>query len=420
MSTCPTSPLDLVLPDGAPVTLWPGALVRVGGVILAEVVGRADKVVLLDRTGRGIGARGARHRELVVAGGDTITFEVPSNLRRWDRLRALVVRPIALPTPVATERRPVCWRALITASRRGYQALFELAQAADSGAPLWITGESGTGKELAAAAVHHAGPRARGAFEAINCAALPAELVESELFGVERGAYTGAMRSRPGAFARAHGGTLFLDEVGELPLPAQAKLLRALELGEVRPVGADRVVKVDVRVVAASWRDLEAEAVLGRFRHDLLHRLCVLRVSLPSLRERPDDIAPILAELLRPTLAERTSDERDPLWPDEALLDILKHQAWPGNVRELKNGALRALATLDPRDLVGRQLAPAERPIHEGASLETALALYRGNRTKAARALGVSRSTFYRWIERAGGMGQVHTSGRDRVALEPR
>lgn len=386
--------------SGKADTLIRDAFVRVGATVVAEATLRADRLVLRDLTGRGFWNRGARHRELQVQEGDSLVFEVPAAGGRWERARALVVRPVELQSPVVTEKPPICWRSFVTASGAGYRSLFELALAADSSAPLWIHGESGTGKELAAAAVHGAGPRSRGPFEALNCAALPAELVESELFGVERGAFTGAQRSRSGAFSRAHGGTLLLDEVGELPLAAQAKLLRVLESSEVRPVGADRAVKVDVRVVAASWRNLATEVEAGRFRHDLFHRLCVLRVGLPPLRERPDDIVPILAELLGPTRHERAPYD-DPLWPDDVMFALLKAQAWPGNVRELRNGAYRAMATLDRNDLLSQQtLRLVEDKADDCLSLEFALALSRGNRTKAARTLGVSRSTFYRWMDR--------------------
>lgn len=397
------SGLELVVEGESPVALDADDWVRVRGTVVAEVTRVVSgQVTLRDATGRGLGCRGARHRELVVTAGDALTLEVPVLHGRWLRVKALAARPVRMPVPVPSGRPPIVWRSMVAASEAGYRALFALALAADTTAPLWIRGESGTGKELAAAAAHHAGPRAKGPFEAINCAALPAELVESELFGVERGAYTGATRSRPGAFVRAHGGTLFLDEIGELPMAAQAKVLRALEQGEVRPVGADRAVKVDVRVVVASWRDLEAEVHAGRFRHDLLHRLCVLEVVLPPLRERPDDIAPILAELLAPSAHERAAEPHgDPLWPDATLLSKLRDAPWPGNIRELKNGALRAMATQNPHDLLGRaSLRLVERP-RANASLRDALDLFENNRSRTARALGVSRSTLYRWLGRA-------------------
>ena len=395
--------LRLVFEDQPAIELEDDVWVRIRGEVVAEIIRiNSGLVTLRDRTGRGIGWRGARHRELAVGAGEALSLEIPASLGRCTWVKALVARPARMPVFLPTERPPIVWRSMVAASNAGYRVLFALALAADAKAPLWIRGESGTGKELAAAAAHYTGPRAKGPFEALNCAALPAELVESELFGVERGAYTGATRSRAGAFVRAHGGTLFLDEIGELPMAAQAKVLRALEQGEVRPVGADRPVKVDVRVVVASWRDLETEVEAGRFRHDLLHRLCVLEVVLPPLRERPDDIAPILAELLAPTTNERAAESAgDPLWPEPALLARLRDAAWPGNIRELKNGALRAMATQDPHDLLGRpSLRLVERP-RVNASLKGALDLFDNNRSRTARALGVSRSTLYRWLARA-------------------
>lgn len=214
-------------------------------------------------------------------------------------------------------------------------AVLELAAASD--VTVLVTGETGTGKELVARALHEAGARRKGPFVALDCGALPDGLVESALFGHARGAFTGADRARVGAFARAHGGTLLLDEIGNLPLAAQARLLRALETRRVRPVGADDERDVDVRVVAAANQDLEAAARDGRFRPDLFYRLAVVTVTLPPLRARPDDVAPIAAALLRARGFE----------PGEmggaALAPLLAHD-WPGNVRELRNVLDRALA----------------------------------------------------------------------------
>lgn len=279
-----------------------------------------------------------------------------------------------------------------------------LAAAAVADAPVWLWGETGSGKERAAHALHRASARADEPFVALNCAALPAELAEAELFGVTRGAFTGAERSRPGAFARADGGSLLLDEVGELPLPVQAKLLRALEVGEVQPVGAEAPLKVDVRVIAASWKDLEAEAALGRFRDDLLHRLWVLRVDVPPLRERPRDVLPLLEALLEAVGAAH-------LWPGRGLLEALETAPWRGNVRELRNHVIRAACDDDPTLLLPEReralaLAQLMRRGPSGAAngrgaLQRALREHRGNRTRAAQALGVSRSTLYRWLRSA-------------------
>jgi len=304
------------------------------------------------------------------------------------------------------------WSGMVGADEATLLFWQALAQAADGHAPVWLHGETGTGKERAARTLHELGPRASGPFVALNCAALPENLIEAELFGVSRGAYTGADKDRPGAFQKAHGGTLLLDEVGELSAATQAKLLRALELGEVTRVGGARLERADVRVVAASWRDLEVEAAAGSFRHDLLHRLWVLRVDLLPLRARTEDIEPLVLARLH---------ERDALHlaPEPALLARLRTQPWRGNVRELLNQVERAIAYDDPRCLLpvgaGIPLEPllpkrnrwqtrVGSAVGEAARSEILRQLQRvkGNRTRAARALGVSRSTLYRWLAEAG------------------
>ncbi|WAS95959.1 sigma 54-interacting transcriptional regulator [Nannocystis punicea] len=214
-------------------------------------------------------------------------------------------------------------------------AVLELAAASD--VAILLEGETGTGKEVAARALHGASGRARAPFVALDCGALPESLVESELFGHVKGAFTGAMQARRGAFARAHGGTLFLDELDSLPLALQPRLLRALEARTVRPVGGDDEVAVDVRVVAASQRDLAAAVAAGAFRPDLYYRLSVLRVALPPLRARRED----LAVTARALLAARGFEADDIDGP--GLARLAAHD-WPGNVRELRNTLDRALA----------------------------------------------------------------------------
>jgi transcriptional regulator with GAF, ATPase, and Fis domain len=206
-------------------------------------------------------------------------------------------------------------------------------------ATVLITGESGTGKELIAGAIHGTSRRRARGMVKVNCAAMPAGLMESELFGHERGAFTGATLRREGRFALAHGGTLFLDEIGELPLELQAKLLRVLQEGEFEPVGSARTRKVDVRVVAATNRDLQTEVQAGRFRADLYYRLNVFPVRMPALRERLDDI-PLLVEAFLQRLAERLGRSFDP--PGGESLQRLRAHSWPGNVRELQNVVERA------------------------------------------------------------------------------
>ena len=273
-----------------------------------------------------------------------------------------------------------------------------------------ILGESGTGKELVARALHAASARAAGPFVAVNCAALPESLVESELFGHTRGAFTGADSAQPGRIRAAEGGMLFLDEIGELPLAVQAKLLRFLESGECQPLGANTPVATDIRVVAATHRDLYAEVRAGRFREDLYYRLNIVPVQLPALRERRGDI-PLLLERFNKALAAEHGLAA-PSYTREAL-QALRRYRWPGNVRELRNFCERTLILLNgrtvdvgnlPREMQGLDAMPADAPVtlpETGLRLEDvelslirqALSRTNGNRSRAARLLGISRDT---------------------------
>jgi two-component system response regulator AtoC len=290
-------------------------------------------------------------------------------------------------------------------------ALREVLDVAERVAPypttVLITGESGTGKEAVARAIHRASPRGEMPFVAVNCGAIPEQLLESELFGHEKGAFTGAERAREGLVAEANGGTLFLDEVGELPAPLQVKLLRVLQERTVRPVGGSQERSVDVRVLAATSRDLVEEVEAGRFREDLYYRINVVHLHLPPLRARPEDIAG-LAEHFLARHGERLGIANDGL-PAE-LLPILTRYAWPGNVRELENVLERALVLsggplaeehlpahvrganppfavpVDGDDLsVKRRLPALEREL-----IARALERTRGNRTRAAEILELS------------------------------
>jgi sigma-54 dependent transcriptional regulator, flagellar regulatory protein len=217
-----------------------------------------------------------------------------------------------------------------------------------------ITGESGTGKELVAQALHHQGPRASGAFVPINCGAIPRELIESELFGHRKGAFTGAFGDRLGRFELAHGGTLFLDEIGDLPMDMQVKLLRVLQERCILPVGGSREVPIDVRVVAATHKNLEAEVAAGRFREDLYYRINVLPITTTALRERPDDIAALLAFYAD----KHVLPGHRPLSFSTEMLQLLQSYAWPGNVRELSNLVDR-FSTLFPSQTLYVQTVPA-------------------------------------------------------------
>jgi DNA-binding NtrC family response regulator len=268
---------------------------------------------------------------------------------------------------------------------------------------------------LVARAIHAISARADGPFVPVDCGALPETIIESELFGHERGAFTGAVGS-PGLFRRAEGGTLFLDEIGELPTHVQAKLLRALQQGEVRPVGASEAVPVDLRVIAATHRDLEAMVDEGSFRADLYYRLNVVRVAIPALRERREDIPLLTHHFLASYRRERAPIEGI----EDGALQLLVEQDWPGNVRELENTIESALALAPgPRlriaDLpIGRRGStswvgpgpggdlPLSLAAYERAALERALAESRGDATAAAARLGIGRSTFYRKLSRHG------------------
>jgi two-component system nitrogen regulation response regulator GlnG len=299
--------------------------------------------------------------------------------------------------------------------------------------PVLVTGESGTGKELVANAIHASSPRADAPFVVVNAAAIPRELLESELFGHERGAFTGAVEARMGRFREASGGTLFLDEIGDMPIELQAKLLRVLQNGEVTSVGGRDVVHVDVRIIAATHRNLDEEVKKGNFREDLLYRLRVVPIEMPPLRERPEDIS-----LLARTFVTRYAGElsEGPTGLADATLARLEAHDWPGNVRELENAIKRALVlhtggVLTPDDfefltaatsaadggigvgleeLVAREVAEAldepdpkdvyrsllervERPL-----LETVLSRTEGNQIRAAALLGINRNTLRKKI----------------------
>jgi DNA-binding NtrC family response regulator len=277
-----------------------------------------------------------------------------------------------------------------------------LPKVARSSASVLVTGATGTGKERVARAVHALGPRGSAPFVVINCAALPDALIESELFGHERGAYTGAVSTTKGHMFEANGGTLFLDEIGEMSVHAQAKLLRAIETHEVVPVGSSRPVPVDLRIIAATNQPLEALVAEHRFRMDLYYRINVARIELPPLKDRREDI-PVL---LRHMIAEfNQRDGQSVGEPDGALLRCLEAHDWPGNVRELRN-LVEAIFIDPPAGSVGlHDLPPAFRSLFEGyhrcppserERLIAVLGATRWNKAKAAKLLQWSRMTLYR------------------------
>jgi two-component system response regulator AtoC len=305
----------------------------------------------------------------------------------------------------------------VVAESPAMRKVMELAsRVAPHSTTVLITGESGTGKEVIARAIHRMSPRSGRRFVAINCAAIPENLLESELFGHARGAFTGATADKPGLFEEADGGTLLLDEIGELPPALQAKLLRVLEEGEIRRVGEAKNRKVDVRVLAATARNLEADVRQGRFREDLYYRINVMRIHLPPLRQRPEDIE-ALARLFLQRAGERSGRV---LTLTPAAMAALKAHPWPGNVRELENAVERA-AVLSPDGRIGpAELWPSaehtggaetygadtvSRPTTlreavdeaQRAAIRRALDACGGNRAQAARLLGISqRSLFYK------------------------
>jgi DNA-binding NtrC family response regulator len=338
---------------------------------------------------------------------------------------------------------------VITRSAVMQPVLQAAEKAAASAIPVLIEGESGTGKELIARAIHGSSARRAKPFVAVNCGALPENLVESILFGHEKGAFTGATEKHTGKFVEADGGTLFLDEIGELPPPAQVKLLRALQEGEVEPVGGRKPVKVDVRIISATNRDLIADVKAGRFREDLFYRLHVFPISVPPLRRRPEDVAALARHFLKRIAAEEGKRVRGVSAEALALLSAFR---WPGNVRQLENAIFRAVVLADGEEIGVNEFPqivaqagddagdtviepspamvadwPDEREaMHipeltmpslrltdaqgetrtldeiEKEVIRFAIAHYRGQMSEVARRLGIGRSTLYRKLEGLG------------------
>ena len=345
--------------------------------------------------------------ELVVTRSDEVG-SILAQQKELDRYRSLYQQMLT--------RSDIPSVTLIAEDPRMKEIVESLKKYAQSEATILLTGESGTGKEVLAGYIRQNSSRSMDAFLSVNCAAVPNELMESELFGYEKGAFTGANREgKPGLFELANGGTIFLDEVGELSLLAQSKLLRVLESGEFMRVGGQKVQKADVRVIAATNRDLKAMIEQKQFRADLYYRLCVLPVEIPPLRERPLDIGALAWHFL--TVFNRKHRQERELPP--GLLDGLRSYSWPGNIRELRNTMENYVITGDLPPLAEEPAHPAPEPIPESApwavpafslreaiertekaQIQAALQLTGGDVEQAARQLGIHRSVLYKKINK--------------------
>ena len=327
----------------------------------------------------------------------------------------------AHPLPIQTRPDHAAPHGMVAPRSRAMLATIELVdRACETSATVLLTGETGTGKEVLARAIHAGSSRSDGEFIAINCAAFPDTLLESELFGHVRGAFTGADRKKDGLFTVADGGTLFLDEIGETSLPFQAKLLRVLQEREVRPVGAERAQRIDVRVVAATNRDLRHEIEAKAFRADLFYRLAVFPIAVPPLRERRDDILPLAEHFLR---VHGARDRRPRCTLSDGAARQLVMHAWPGNVRELENEMQRAIALAgDSAEIAPELLSeftttlaiPTDELERPGESLRDVLERveaylirrsldqHAGHRAETARTLGLTREGLYKKMKRLG------------------
>ena len=315
---------------------------------------------------------------------------------------------------------------LVGRSQAFIEVMKQVGRVANTNLPVLLTGESGTGKELVASAIHHRSGRSDQPFVAVNCGAIPADLIEAELFGHVRGSFTGADRDRRGLWEEADGGTVFLDEITETNSSFQVKLLRALQMGEIRRVGSNQTQKVNVRVIAASNRNVEQEVSAGRFRNDLFYRLNAVSIVLPPLRDRREDIPP-----LAQTFADRVYSLSPSVKFSSEALTLLERYNWPGNIRELENAVVRAVAMCDgtirvkdlpqrvrsyslPPDEVEKEVAKSEAPPDlerqiddwvtlseiEGRYVARVLEHTGGNKQAAARVLAVDRKTLDRMIKR--------------------
>ncbi|MFM2340519.1 MAG: hypothetical protein RLZZ592_172 [Pseudomonadota bacterium] len=426
---------DMRLPDGNGLEL----LQRL------ERAGRPEKTLVITAYGS------AENAVQALKAGAFDYLTKPVDLRQF---RSIVASALGRVAPAAAPAAPVAALQRLSGQSAAMQQVREMiGRVARGMAPVLVHGESGTGKELVARAIHQVSQRGAGPFIAVNCGAIPEHLLEAEFFGHRKGAFTGASEDRAGFFQAAAGGTLFLDEIGELPLAMQSKLLRAIQERAVRPVGATAEVGLDVRIVSATHRDLEAEVQAGRFRQDLFYRLNVIRIRVPPLRERLDDL-PLLCELMLARIAADSALPAVPRLTPPALQRLAAHD-FPGNVRELENLLHRAVALSGAAGIGGDELGlmsagpaaqagtgpavsvptpplepaaapapdlPADLMAHldevEREVLVRALALHRGNRTAAGAAIGLTlRQMRYRMsrlgVQAAGDEGDGEGEGEE-------
>jgi DNA-binding NtrC family response regulator len=401
-------PVDLVLSDVR--------MPRMDGLELLQAVRQRDpdvQMVLMTAYST------VRDAVEAIQGGAADYVEKPIDFRRLERVVSNVIARRALEHRTRIlERRlqgVVSFEGLIARSQNMLEVFAFIERLARYPTTALITGESGTGKELVARALHNLSPLRDKPFVTCNCTTLTPSLLESELFGYVRGAFTGADRDRIGLFEAANGGTIFLDELGELPLGVQVKLLRVLENREIKRVGATSATQIDIRVIAATNRDLEDMVTVGTFRGDLFYRLNVGAIHLPALRERPDDIEPLVRHFIEVC---NTKLGRSVAGVSPRVLDLLQRYPWPGNVRELSNVIERALVVARGTVVLPEHLPPLllehrDAAAHGGApelSLQAAereqilraLQASGGKRIEAARLLGLSRRTLYRKLDRYG------------------
>ena len=396
--------------------------------LIAELKARRPALPILVLTANGSVA----HAVAAMRAGATDFLVKPlAPERLLGALEAAVRAPDAGELRPLTEKivAPLGFDEIVGSDPQFRAALAIAAKAARARVAVLIEGESGVGKEVVAQAIHAASPRARRAMVAVNCGAIPANLVESELFGHEKGAFTGAFERKIGRFTQADGATIFLDEIGEMPLEAQVKLLRVIETGEVCPIGARHAREVDVRIIAATNKKLIDEVEAGNFREDLYYRLNIVQVTIPPLRERAGDI-PALARHLLARIAQQPGLR--PIGITEEALALLARYDWPGNVRQLQNALFRAAVLCDDAALTTADFpqiaaigtrrpgesasAPASggvtlfradgnlRPLEEIEAdvIRLAIGHYRGRMTEVARRLGIGRSTLYRKLGELG------------------